>query len=127
MSTLRTSEIERYLKTIAGPTAQLRSSKVLGEDTEDREVKGYGYGKPLLIEYEADTKSYRAVLHTVSPGPFGHEHMSDRAQAMLWDHSCFNLLPRHVRSIDVGTWRHDGTAVSLGDAEEFFTLTEYIE
>jgi len=127
MSTLRTSEIERYLKTIAGPTAYLRSSKVLGEDAEDREVKGYGYGKPLLIEYEADAKSYRAVLHTVSPGPFGHEHMSDRAQAMLWDHSCFNLLPRHVRSIDVGTWRHDGTAISLGDAEEFFTLTEYIE
>jgi streptomycin 6-kinase len=127
MSTLRTSEIDRYLKSIAGPTAQLRNSKVLGEDAEDREVKGYGYGKPLLIEYDAVGKLHRAVLHTVSPGPFGHEHMSDRAQAMLWDHSSFNLLPRHVRSLGVGAWRRDGSAVSLGDAEEFFTLTEYIE
>jgi aminoglycoside phosphotransferase (APT) family kinase protein len=67
------------------------------------------------------------VLHTVSAGPFGHEHMSDRAQALLWDHSSFNKLPRHVRSMDVGAWRKDGSAVSLGDAEEFFTLTEYVE
>lgn len=127
MSTLRTSEIERYLKTIAGPTAHLCGSRVLGEEAEDREVKGYGYGTPLLIEYNAEGQNHRAVLHTVSPGPFGHEHMSDRAQALLWDHSCFSRLPRHVRSVDVGAWRRDGSAVSLGDAEEFFTLTEYID
>jgi hypothetical protein len=127
MSMLRTSEIDRYLKIIAGPTAQLRTSKLLGEEAEDREVKGYGYGKPLLIEYDAGGTLHRAVLHTISPGPFGHEHMSDRAQALLWDHSSFNRLPRHVRSVDVGAWRHDGIAISLGDAEEFFTLTEYIE
>jgi aminoglycoside phosphotransferase (APT) family kinase protein len=53
--------------------------------------------------------------------------MSDRAQALLWDHSSFNTLPRHVRSMDVGAWRTDGSAVSLGNAEEFFTLTEYVE
>src|SRR5262249_29833405 len=55
------------------------------------------------------------------------QHMSDRAQSVLWDHSSFNLLPRHVRSIDVGAFRREGAAVSLGDAEEFFVLTEYAE
>jgi streptomycin 6-kinase len=53
--------------------------------------------------------------------------MSDRAQSLLWEHDSFNLLPRHVHSMDVGAFRRDGTAVSLGDAEEFFLLTEYAE
>jgi aminoglycoside phosphotransferase (APT) family kinase protein len=53
--------------------------------------------------------------------------MADRAQMLLWDHQAFNLLPRHVRSIDAGAFRRNGSAVSLGDAEEFFVLTEYAE
>jgi aminoglycoside phosphotransferase (APT) family kinase protein len=53
--------------------------------------------------------------------------MADRAQMMLWDYSTFNRLPRHVRSIDAGAFRRDGSTVSLGDAEEFFVLTEYAE
>jgi hypothetical protein len=100
--------------------------KVLGEPGGS-DIKEYGYGTPVQIEYESDGKQQRAVLHTVSPGPFGHEHMSDRAQMLLWDHCAFNRLPRHVRSIDAGAFRRDGTAVSLGDAEEFFVLTEYAE
>lgn len=27
-----------------------------------------------------------AVLETITAGPFGHEHMADRAQILLWDH-----------------------------------------
>jgi len=127
MAVLKPSEIERYLKSIAGPSARLHSSRTLGEEPGEHDLKGHGYGTPIQLAFEVDGQQRRAVLHTVSPGPFGHEHMSDRAQALLWDHSCFNALPRHVRSIDVGAWRHDGTAVSLGDAEEFFTLTEYVE
>jgi aminoglycoside phosphotransferase (APT) family kinase protein len=53
--------------------------------------------------------------------------MADRAQMLLWDYKAFNLLPRHVRSIDAGAFRNNGSAVSLGDAEEFFVLTEYAE
>jgi hypothetical protein len=127
MTSLKPYEIDRYLKSIAGPGAQLKSSRALGEEPGEHDVKGYGYGTPLELDFEVDGQLRRAVLHTVSPGPFGHEHMSDRAQALLWDHSSFNKLPRHVRSIDVGAWRTDGTAVSLGNAEEFFTLTEYVE
>src|SRR5205823_9796306 len=37
------------------------------------------------------------------------------------------LLPRHVRSIDVAAMRRSGSAISLGDTEEFFILTEYAE
>ena len=120
------SEIERYLKSLAGSSARIRSHSLLGKP-DKAALKGYGYGTPLLIEYEVAGEKRKAVLHTIKPGPFGHEHMSDRAQSLLWDHSAFNTLPRHVRSIDVGAFRNDGTTVSLGNAEEFFTLTDYGE
>jgi hypothetical protein len=123
---LSRSEIERYLKAVLGEAAGIVRLSLLGGG-ETGDVKEYGYGKPLLIEYETSAGRKRAVLHTVKPGPFGHEHMSDRAQSLLWDHASFNLLPRHIRSIDVGAIRRGGRAVSLGDAEEFFILTEYAE
>jgi hypothetical protein len=125
MSNLSTVELDRYLKSVIGPSAHLLRLKVLGEGGKD--IKGYGYGTPVKIDYEHEGKPGCAVLHTVSPGPFGHEDMADRAQALLWDHHAFNRLPQHVRSIDVGAFRHDGSAVSLGNAEEFFALTEYAE
>jgi hypothetical protein len=120
------AEIERYLKSAIGQDTRILNLTILGE-AEEKGIKGYGYGTPIQIEYEHDGKKQRAVLHTISPGPFGHEHMADRAQALIWDHQAFNLLPRHVRSIDAGAFRKNGSAVSLGDAEEYFALTEYAE
>jgi len=119
-----TPEIERYLKSILGSSVRIVKQSILAKPGK-KELKGYGYGTPVLIEYEAGGRPGRAVLHTVRPGPFGHEHMSDRAQSLLWDHTAFNTLPRHVRSIDVGAFRTNKAAVSLGDVEEFFTLTDY--
>jgi hypothetical protein len=114
------------MQTVMGVDTRILNLKLLGE-TEGADIKAYGYGSPLQIDYECKGKQHRAVLHTISPGPFGHEHMSDRAQMLLWDHNAFNLLPRHVRSIDAGAFRRSGSAISLGDAEEFFVLTDYAE
>jgi hypothetical protein len=121
-----TSELQRYLKSLAGSSARIVNQVPLGK-SGNQDLKEYGYGTPVLIEYEADGKHRKAVLHTIKPGPFGHEDMSDRAQSLLWEHGAFNRLPRHVKSIDVGAIRQNRTAVSLGDAEEFFSLTEYGE
>jgi hypothetical protein len=47
---------------------------------------------------------------------------------MLLQHSIFNKLPKHVRSIDVGSFGTDcETLKSLGDCCEFFLLTEFAE
>src|SRR5262245_61119737 len=89
--------------------------------------KGYGYGVPLRVDYELAGKPRRAVLETVRPGPFGHEHMADRAQSLLWAHDAFNRLPKHVASLDVGAVRTDGELVKLGDAEEFFMLARFVD
>ena len=89
--------------------------------------KGYGYGVPLRLDYELDGRPQRAVLETVRAGPFGHEHMADRAQNLLWAHHAFAHLPRHVASLDVGAARTDGALVPLGNAEEFFMVASFVE
>ena len=99
----------------------------LSDTTQADSLKGYGYGKPVALTYELDGKRRRAVLHTVKPGPFGHEHLSDRAAELLWSHRAFNQLPLHVRSLDIGTFDSQGHMVSLGETGEFFLLTEFVE
>jgi hypothetical protein len=89
--------------------------------------KGYGYGIPLRVDYTLDGARRRAVVETVRPGPFGHEHMADRAQSLLWAHGAFGRLPRHVASLDVGAVRAGGALVPLGNAEELFMLAEFVE
>ena len=78
----------------------------LGGAPSSKSIKSYGYGKPIRIDYQAAGEERRsAVFHTTSPSPFGHEHMSDRAQVLLEAHRTFNRLPRHVRSLDVGAFQ----------------------
>jgi hypothetical protein len=122
--------IEAYLTSLSGTRVRLLGMRRLDKGSAEapEEVKGYGYGVPLRVEYELEGGLRRcAVLHTVSPGPFGHEHMSDRAQELLWEHQAFNRLPRHVRSLDVAGVRREGDLVTLGDVEELCLLTDYVE
>jgi len=127
MTELSRENLEPYLSSILGTPARVLRLAILGEKLETGAIKGYGYGVPVLVEFEAGGAARKVVVETVSAGPFGHEHMSDRAQMLLWDHDAFNRLPRHARSIDVGAFRKEGTLLSLGGVEEFFLLTEYVE
>jgi hypothetical protein len=127
MPDLHRETLEPYLSAFLGRPARILGLTPLGERVSSVAVKGYGYGIPVLVDYEADGARRKAVLETLSPGPFGHEHMEDRAQMLLWDRRAFNLLPRHTRAMDVGVFRKDGSLLSLGNAEEFFLFTEYVE
>ncbi len=126
MPNLDRESLGSYLASILGMPVRVASVSPLGETVRAGAVKGYGYGVPLLVEYEAGGDRRRAVVATTSPGPFGHEHMADRAQMLLWDHRAYNALPRHARSLDVGAFRRSGELVSLGDADEFFLLVEHV-
>jgi hypothetical protein len=118
-------KIERYLRTVFGRDVRVTALDHLGSPEEG---KGFGYGVPLLVEYESPGLGRStAVLHTMGPGSFGHEHMADRARILLWSHQAFNRLPRHVRSYDVGAFEPNGDLISLGAPEEFCLLTEYAE
>ena len=100
-----------------------------GEKSEvSKDLKGFGYGVPYVIEFRVKSEVKRVVLETMRPEGFGHDHFSDRAQILLWQHSAFNKLPRHVRSVDVGAFTADGESMkALGDCGEFFIVTEHVD
>lgn len=127
MRELKPEILAAYLESLLGQPVQIIGLSPMGEPLTAGAIKGYGYGMPIQVEYEVAGRRRRAVLETISPGRFGHQHMADRAQALLWDHATFNRLPRHVRSLDVAAFDHDGGIVSLGKAEECFLLMEYVE
>jgi len=116
--------LEPYLRAVHGQ--EVTRLRVLPLKAGSAGDKGYGYGVPIRLDYEIGGKPYSTVLETVRPGPFGHEHMADRAQSLLWAHRAFATLPRHVRSLDVGAVRADGALLPLGAAEEFFIVTEFV-
>lgn len=117
--------LEQYLRERWGPDAAVRSFGPLGDVQSRRVLKGFGYGSPVIIEARVEGRARRMVLETMRPGPHGHEHMADRAHAMLWDYATYNHLPRHVQALDVGTFTTNGRIRSVGDAREFFVLTEF--
>lgn len=119
--------IEQYLGNLLEKTVSVVEMSNLGEKAEVTSIKAYGYGVPIRIDYLVEGQHRTAVLHTMTAGPFGHEHMADRAQVLLWEHGAFNQLPQHVQSFDVGAFTSDHGLLSLGKAEELFLLTEYVE
>lgn len=126
MPELNIARLEGYLSSLYKEKVRISSVKEIGrKDTAD--LKGFGYGLPYIICFSLNNKTVSVVLESMSPNSFGHDHFSDRAQSLIWCHSSFNNLQGHVKSIDVGAFTEDGRVISVGDAEEFFILTEFIQ
>lgn len=124
-------QIERYLRDALGRQVTLQSVKPLGRPGKDESGKTYGYGEPLKIEYRerggSGGASRAAVLHTMRPSPFGHEHIADRVQSLVWSYHAFARLPRHTQPLDVGGIRTDGSLFSIATMDEPFLLTAYAQ
>jgi hypothetical protein len=127
MPILRRRHLEQYVRLHFGPKASLLSYGRIGEETTGTTLKGYGYGAPLRLIVRVGNRIRRVVLETMKPGPFGHEHHADRAQAVLWDYDSYGRLPRHVPALDVGAFAQDGSLFSVAPAREFFVLTEWVD
>ena len=121
--------LRKYLCSLYGEDVEVCGVWRLGEKPEvSGDLKGFGYGFPYVIEFKLGDEVKHAVFETMRPEGFGHDHFSDRAQILLWQHSAFNNLPRHVRSLDVGAFAENGEHLkSLGKCGEFFLLTEYVD
>ena len=127
MPPLSPQAVKDYLEAFYGQQVRLISMTHHGAQEEGDDLKGFGYGSPLFLEYETAGERKRAVLETMAPSTFGHEHYADRAQTILWEHRAFNTLPRHVRSLDSGAFLDSGEMISTGRTEEFFLLTEFVD
>ena len=127
MPVLRKQSLERYLRDRFGSGTTLLSYGPVGKESSRGSYKHYGYGSPVKVTFRHGRTVQSAVVETMSPGPFGHEHMADRAQAMLWDYDSYGRLPRHVPSLDVGAFTKSGQLFSVASAAEFFVLTRWSE
>jgi len=118
-------DLAKYLAGLYEGKIKVRSFQRLGVESKASDLKGFGYGFPYVVTFTVNDEVKHAVLETMRPESFGHDHFSDRAQILLWQHSSFNKLPKHVRSIDVGAFASgENRLVSLGKCDEFFILTE---
>lgn len=107
-----------------GPVVAVRESSV----PQGHDLKAFGYGRPIQIDLLLDGMPRSYVLSTMRSGSgFGHDHMADRAGALIWAHDAYGKLQRHVRSIDVGFFTGEGRMQSAGCAEEYFLFVEKVE
>ena len=128
MPKLSKQALEEYLRTRFGPRVELRAYEVIGKESFQGEQKRYGYGPPVKLTFQVGDRVQSAMLQTMKPGPFRHEHMADRAQAMLWDYDSYGRLPRHVKALDVGAFDDTSRRSFLfAEAREFFVLNEWTD
>ena len=125
---LKVEHVRQYLSNVCKGLVEVSRIVPMTGSAGVGELKGFGYGVPYLVEFTVDGEARRVVLETMKPGEFGHDYFADRAAVLLLQHSTFNRLPRHVRSVDVGSFATDcETLRSLGDCCEFFIVTEFID
>jgi len=130
MADLRLGALRDYLSSLEKRNVEILRVGGLQKPKKTRlvgKLKGFGYGAPYLIEYKSGAKTKSGVLETMRPGGFGHDFPWDRAQSLLFAHSTYNRLPKHVHSIDVGILTKKSELRSVGDFSEFFILTEKVE
>ena len=125
----RTCDLAAYLESVLGRSVEtLRVRPLCAPGVTSRGPdKAQGYGNAFMLEFVSGGRTQRAVLQTVRAGPFGHEHMSDRAGQLLWSHRAYGRLPRHARSLDVGGFAEDKRPLSLAAIEEPFLVVEFVE
>ena len=127
MPVLKKQLLTQYLRSRFGPATALLSYGPIGKESSKGIYKQYGYGSPVKLTFQVGRIRRSAVLETMSPGPFGHEHMADRAQAILWDYESYGRLPRHVQALDVGAFTARQELFSVAKAREFFVLTQWVD
>lgn len=106
-------DVLNYLKDRYGDV-KMRSVEPLGTG-----VHGMGFEVRFLHQGDEHT----VVVKTLFPENFGHDYPSDRAQVLLMAHQSYNLMPRHVRSIDVLGMTNEGL-IPIGPALDFYIIMD---
>ena len=132
MTELRLDKLSEYLRDVYQTDVEIRYVGELGKrkarvKKPRKKLKGFGYGVPYQVEFIVDGKLKRVILETMRSSGFGHDHFSDRAQTLLWQHSVFKRLPKHARSVDVGAFTTEGSLKSLGDCIDFFIIMDMVQ
>jgi hypothetical protein len=119
-------ELEQYLEERSGTAVQIEDVRQLGSAVTGADaLKQFGYGRPLLVDYQADDRKVRVVFHRIRRNAFGRERDDDRVAAVWLDFNTFNRLPRHVPAVDMVVHTREGNLQSISSAEEVLLVTAY--
>ncbi|MDX1687584.1 MAG: phosphotransferase [Candidatus Promineifilaceae bacterium] len=124
--TLAKGALEGYLQERHGARIYIESMRQLGGDASgEAALKQFGYGRPVLVTYQAGERLREEVFHTIRRNAFGRERDDDRVAAIWLDFRTFNELPRHVPAVDVVGTTGEGELASLSAVEEMVLVTSY--
>ena len=122
------AEIRAYLERFFGEHINIHYIGPLNkEEAKPSDLKEFGYGKNLLIELEINNEQKSYIMSTMNKNIFGHQFFYDRAKSLLLAHSCYNKLPQHAKSLDVGAFTGERKFKSAGNCKEFFIIREKVD
>jgi len=103
-------------------------SKVFSSDITVTNIEKLGEGfhaEGFLIEAkDKEGQEKRYVLKIFRGQGFGHDYPSDRANVVIRSLLDYNLLPSHIKAIDVGSVQEDDSLLSVGKPKDFFIIME---
>lgn len=123
---IESGELKRYLEERSDTTVQIKDVRQLGSGvTGAAALKQFGYGRPLLVDYQAGDRKVQVVFHCINRNAFGRERDDDRVAAVWLDFNTFSRLSRHVPALDMIVRTRDGNVQSISSAEEVLLVTAY--
>lgn len=118
--------LESYLKAQFGADAKLEAAGDM-VSVEGQGMKGFGYGKPLLLKFSVGGETREAVLSTMRGDEYGHQYYWDRAGILMFQYDASARMERHVKPLGLGFFDGQGRMNPVQDPKEFFILNEKVE
>lgn len=108
--------LKDYLSEIFGSEIKVKNIQKLGEG-----FHGLGFSIDTVDKYG---KEKRYILKTLRGEGFGHDYPSDRANVLIRALLDYNILPNHVKAINVGSIQEKGKLLSIQKPKDFFIILE---
>jgi len=103
-------------------------SRFFSSDITVTDIKKLGEGfhaEGFLIKTkDKEGQEKRYILKTLRGEGFGHDYPADRANVVIRSLLDYNILPNHVKVIDVGSIQEDDSLLSIGKPKDFFIILE---
>lgn len=126
MIELKIKSIEAYLRRAFGDDVRLLGVGDIG-NLDEQGMKGFGYGKPLLIRFQIGTEIKEAVLSVMKGDTYGHQFYWDRAAILMFQYETSARMERHVRPMGLGYVDARDALIPVEQPKEFFILNEKLE
>lgn len=126
MVEINAAMLDKYLKKAFGPETVLLDYGDIGS-LDKQGMKGFGYGKPLLVRFVVNGKEQETVISIMKGDNYGHQFYWDRAAILMFQYETSSSLSRHVKPMGMGYINRSGDMLPLNNPEEFFILNEKLE